>query len=144
MWDVDNANNWNISSLKTFLNGDYLNSIDSTSYQYIDLNHSWNLGSVTNDNSLWTRLSLYNLERGIVLASTEGSEATWEGAKNSWLCNDDNKWQWTMMLSSDSASLVLYVGYGNVFGAFVNSEFCFVSSTLYLKSNVKIVDGLGT
>ena len=53
-WDSSNSNNWaSLSSLNTYLNGDYYNSLNSASKSQIVL-HTWKIGPVTNDNGCLT------------------------------------------------------------------------------------------
>lgn len=71
-------NDWQQSTLQKTLNTTYLNSIDTISKGYIDVNHNWNLGGISSTKSDWTRKNLYNLERDEIVY--EGRPTTWTGA----------------------------------------------------------------
>ena len=84
VWDQDDSNNWNVSTLQKELNETYLSTIqtnNATHYSYIDLTHSWEIGAVTWDEGYdSTRNQLYNLERANTPAGSTGATATWQGA----------------------------------------------------------------
>ena len=80
-WHVDGENDWTSSIAQTTLNGTYLSSIqtnDSTSYSYIDLDHVWNLGGLPEDTDTFTRANIYGFERGTTVY--EGRFDIWKGA----------------------------------------------------------------
>ena len=62
-WASNHSNNWNNSSLKSYLNGDYYNSIDST-YKNMILEETYYLGAKnTNINFPLTASDYYDVER---------------------------------------------------------------------------------
>ena len=62
-WDSGENNNWNNSSLKTYLNGDYYNSIDSVSREMISA-ETFHLGGPGDDNEkTLTASGYYDVER---------------------------------------------------------------------------------
>lgn len=66
-----------------------------------------------------------------------------ECAKNSWLYVE-KKWQWTLTSRSNQSGVVLGVGsFGGVGGSYVIYDNV-ARPVLYLKSDTKIVGGLGT
>ena len=48
-WDLDGSNVWETSSIKTYLNGEYLSSI--TTNQDKIVSHTWSIGGITRNNS---------------------------------------------------------------------------------------------
>ncbi len=68
--------NWDLSSLKTYLNGTYYNSLTEESKQMIS-SSLWNLGAGSLSNYNQTPRNMYNLERG--RTTYNGSPATWVG-----------------------------------------------------------------
>ena len=60
-WDTSNSNNWNITSLKSYLNGDYYNSIDST-YRNMISEETYYLGGI--GTTVIIPSAAYDLERG--------------------------------------------------------------------------------
>ena len=62
-WASNDSNNWNNSSLKSYLNGDYYNSIDGT-YKNMISEETYYLGGATQDNyQTLTASGYYNAER---------------------------------------------------------------------------------
>ncbi len=62
-WDTSNSNNWNNASLKTYLNGEYYNSIEATSKNMISA-ETYYLGGPTSSNyQTLTASGYYNAER---------------------------------------------------------------------------------
>ena len=62
-WASNNSNNWNNSSLKSYLNGEYYNSIDGT-YKNMISEETYYLGGATNSNqATLTSSGYYNAER---------------------------------------------------------------------------------
>ena len=85
VWDSNNSNNWETASLQLALNNTtdgYIKTIqtnDSKSYGYIDLEHVWNVGGHDSScSTTGTRSSFYNAERGTKVYS--GRPTTWTGA----------------------------------------------------------------
>ena len=60
-WDTSNSNNWDITSLKSYLNEDYYNGIDIT-YRNMILEETYHLGGI--GTTVITTSTAYNLERG--------------------------------------------------------------------------------
>ncbi len=62
-WASDDSNNWDNSSLKSYLNGDYYNSIDET-YRNMISEETYYLGGATDSNyETLTASGYYNAER---------------------------------------------------------------------------------
>ena len=62
-WASNNSNNWNNASLKSYLNGEYYNSIDGT-YRNMISEETYYLGGSTNSNrTTLTASGYYNAER---------------------------------------------------------------------------------
>ena len=62
-WNSSSSNNWNNASLKTYLNGEYYNSIESTSKEMIS-EETYYLGGATSSNrETLTASGYYNAER---------------------------------------------------------------------------------
>ena len=72
-WSDDNTNNWSLKPMQTYLNGDYLNSIDSDDRIKID-NYTWKLGGASSF-ELTTQM-FYDAERGEVVQSNNPTEWT--------------------------------------------------------------------
>ncbi len=173
-WDESNSNNWATATLQKNLNEIFLSNISETDRNYIDKNHIWNLGGAENDKVNWTREKLYQWERrtdaynerpttwegaiGLLYPSDFGYSTSsqmecikksmnfdWvdpDYIKNSWLVSD--LWYWTITPLKDNTGLLLYF---NSEG-FIEHHFAFYNDstlpTLYLKSNVNIINGTGT
>ena len=77
-WDSSNVNNWSQASLQEYLNGDYYNSIDSTSQSLIGDTY-WNLGGTANYTSATNGLAshFYGYERGTIVYN--GRPTYWIG-----------------------------------------------------------------
>ena len=168
-WDADYSSNWYTSSLKTYLNDEYYNSINSASKPLTE-NVWWHLGG---QNTPYVPAStFYDAERGETVPS--GHPKTDEGhiglmypsdygyaipeascARDIILSNYydngcyDQNWlflengQWTITpIPSDSES-VWYVCISGVTDSLVSSEYA-VHPSLYLKSNTIIISGDGT
>ncbi len=74
-WDSGNVNDWTLASLQEYLNGDYYNSIDSTSQSLIGDTY-WNLGGMrSSSNGLASHF--YKNERGTMVHS--GRPTYWIG-----------------------------------------------------------------
>ena len=68
-------NNWSTSSLQTYLNGEYYNTIDSNDQSKIDT-YTWKLGGSSSDTDATAQM-FYERERGTYV--TEGYPTEWEG-----------------------------------------------------------------
>ena len=85
-WDSNGSNNWATASLQLALNNTtdgYIKTIqtnDSTSYSYIDLEHVWNIGGYDYSYSTTgTRSAFYSAERSETISSVMTSHL-WTGA----------------------------------------------------------------
>ena len=169
-WDSAGTNNWTNSSLKTYLNGDYLSSITTSS---LIGDAIWDIRGPSN-NSLYAN-DYYNVERTTGTAPSSTTAVTWPGKialmylsdymyagdlisckyAGSSLSSDtancrDKSWlrsttmtQWTLLPYSINTSAVLFV---NARGGVLGNKSTlsnYVRPVLYLNSNVKIVDGTG-
>lgn len=78
VWDSGNVNDWSSASLQLYLNGEYYNSLDSTSKSLIG-NTYWNLGGITSYTSSSNGLAshFYGYERGTTVYS--GRPTYWVG-----------------------------------------------------------------
>ena len=75
-WASNGGNNWNDSSLKTYLNGTYYNSINST-YQAMISEETYYLGGVTSSNyKTLTASGYYNAERSNTVYSGNPTSTT--------------------------------------------------------------------
>ena len=188
-WDDDSdgsySNNWATASLQLALNNTtdgYIKTIqtnDPTSYNYIDLNHVWNIGATSH--SSITRSEFYTAERSETPAKAEGSLATWTGAiglispsdygyassgdattcndakmanwyygtgktecaEKSWLYNSSYN-EWTLTPRSIYSDDPFFVSSNGSISR--NSVYLTLATSpvLFLKSDTKIVGGLGT
>ena len=77
-WDSASTNNWTSASLQTYLNGEYYNSLDSTSQSLIGDTY-WNLGGTASYTSASNGLAshFYGYERGTTVYS--GRPTGWVG-----------------------------------------------------------------
>ena len=77
-WDSGNANDWSKASLQTYLNGEYYNSLDSTSKSLIGDTY-WNLGGTASYTSSSNGLAshFYGYEKGTTVYS--GRPTYWIG-----------------------------------------------------------------
>ena len=77
-WDSGDANDWSKASLQTYLNGEYYNSLDSTSKSLIGDTY-WNLGGTASYTSSSNGLAshFYGYERGTTVYS--GRPTYWVG-----------------------------------------------------------------
>ena len=171
-WASNNKNNWNNASLKSYLNGEYYNSIDGT-YKNMISEETYYLGGATsiNDDTL-TASGYYNAERdssqvysgnpvstkqyiGLMYPSDYGyaagssclSTALWEyvsSCKNSdYLFSGVNEW-----LQAPDASHSNYAAYlissGFVGANNIVSDSIAVRPVLYLTSETQITGGDGS
>ena len=170
-WDSDTINDWNTSSLKAYLNGDYYNSLNQASQSLIE-EVTWKLGGYADYNTTTSSLA-YTAERGTTVYSgrpkvgtgyiglmyasdygyavlnTSCSRDTILYSYNSDGCYNQN-WlylgshQWTITpLSSYSDYVWSVTCFGNVYD-YGASDGLGVRPSLYLKSNTTIISGDGS
>ncbi|MDD4795766.1 MAG: DUF6273 domain-containing protein, partial [Bacilli bacterium] len=73
-WDSNYTNDWNNSSLKAYLNGDYYNNLNQVSKSLIE-NVTWKLGGYDDRNTTTSSLA-YTAERGTTVLSGRPTEGT--------------------------------------------------------------------
>lgn len=171
-WASNGKNNWNNSDLKSYLNGEYYNSIESTSRNMISTNETFYLGGSTSSNyKTLTASGYYDAERsgtvysgnpttttqsiGLMYPSDYGYAAG-SSCLSTALYNYDSSCknsdylfsgvsEWLQAPSASHSSLAAFLdGTG-----YVNSNDSVTYSTavrpvLYLKSDVKITGGDGS
>ena len=171
-WDSNGKNNWNNASLKSYLNKDYYNSIDST-YKNMISEETYYLGGATSSNrNTLTASGYYNAERdssqvysgnpasttqyiGLMYPSDYGYAAGSSclsialynydsSCKNSdYLFSGVNEWLQAPCASfSNSAAYLYYNGYVNA-SVFVTNSTA-VRPVLYLTSETQITGGDGS
>lgn len=169
-----NYNNWEDSTLQTYLNGTYYNSLNST-YKNMISEETFYLGGATNSNyQTLTASGYYNAERdssqvysgnpgsttqniGLMYPSDYGyaaGENCLSTALNSYssscrntdyLFNRKSEWLQAPYASlSNSAAFLYSTGFVYGSGLYVNSGSSAVRPVLYLNSNVQITDGIGS
>ncbi len=172
-WAPNNSNNWNNSDLKSYLNGDYYNSIDGT-YKNMISEETYYLGGATFGNyTTLTASGYYNAERdssqvysgnpasttqkiGLMYPSDYGYAAgssclstalyNYDGCTNSdYLYNlYSGVFEWLQApFAGDRSVAALLDGPGSVLGDSVPNSFA-VRPVLYLNSNVQITGGDGS
>ena len=168
-WDTSNSNNWNITSLKSYLNENYYNSINNT-YKNMILEEIYYLGGM--DTTVITSATAYDLERGnnvyadnptstkqhigLMYPSDYGYAAgssclsiTIDNYSNSCKDNDylyigANEWLQTPSNRLSGVAMIIS-NLGNVGNSFnvINMKNV-VRPTAYLKSEIKITGGDGS
>ena len=96
-WDTAEKNDWTTSTLKTYLNTDYYNSLQTTAKSMID-EAKYYLGAVSYNSGFGTTEKIYGEERGTTVCGA---------------CNGDESkliWQWNVGLMYPSDE---YMVYGN-------------------------------
>ena len=171
-WASDDSNNWDNSSLKSYLNGDYYNSIDET-YRNMISEETYYLGGATDSNyETLTASGYYNAERdssqvysgnpasttqkiGLMYPSDYGyaagssclSTALYNydgGCKNSdYLYSGEYEWLQAPYASDSSFAAHLHSA-GSVFGSDSVTNSFAVRPVLYLNTNVEITGGDGS
>ncbi len=165
-WDSNNTNNWQTSTLKNTLNSTYLNSLGEWS-NLIEANTTWYLGGASTNQA--TPKQFYGYERGttvysgrptsditaigLMYPSDYGYAASpdyWAITLNSYNSATSANWlylgsdEWTITPNSSYSDLVFYVsGSGYLSSSYANYGYA-VRPVFYLKSNVALVDGVGT
>ncbi len=165
-WDSNNTNNWQTSTLKNTLNSTYLNSLGEWS-NLIEANTTWYLGGASTKQA--TPKQFYGYERGttvynsnpvsdigaigLMYPSDYGYAASpdyWATTLNSYNSATSANW---LYLGSDERTITPYSSNGvpvfivnnrgnlNDYYAYVGLA---VRPVFYLKSNVALVDGVGS
>ena len=172
-WASNGGNNWNDSSLKTYLNGTYYNSINST-YQAMISEETYYLGGVTSSNyKTLTASGYYNAERSNTVYSGNPTSTTQHiglmypsdygyaagssclsmalynydsSCKNSdYLSIGVTEWLQAPSASDSYLAADLYIhGYVRGTGSMVNYYSSAVRPVLYLNTDVQITDGDGS
>ncbi len=168
-WDSGDVNDWVNSSLNTYLNNDFYNTIPA-SYQSMIMETTWNLGSTsdyrmtakehltaeksnTSYNNLYATTTVENI--GLMYPSDYGYAAysiawttdlydykTYNIPANNWMFLGSNCWTISHRASTSSSSW--YVNYS---GYAINNEVGFgyvVLPVMYLSSSTKILGGTGS
>ena len=171
-WASTGSNNWNNASLKSYLNGDYYNSIDGT-YKNMISEETYYLGGATFSNyRTLTASGYYNAERdssqvysgnpasttqkiGLMYPSDYGyaagssclSTALFDysdGCKNSdYLYSGKYEWLQAPYASASSGTAFLR-STGYVFNGYSVTDSYAVRPVLYLNTNVQITGGDGS
>ena len=165
-WDSNNINNWQTSPLKNTLNSTYLNSLGEWS-NLIEANTTWYLGGASTNQA--TPKQFYGYERGttvysgrptsdvgaigLMYPSDYGYAASpdyWATTLSSYNSATSANWlylgsdEWTITPRSSDSSFVFYVyNYGSLLSYIANYGNA-VRPVFYLKSNVALVDGVGS
>lgn len=154
--ETNGYNDWGQATLQNELNTTYLSSIktnDIKSYNYIDLDHVWNIGGLASYSSA-TAAELYNAERSETISSVMTSHL-WTGAiglaypsdykyNGSWLrSSNSSSAHWTMTPNTSGTSGVLMVLPTGAINNASASGTTAATPVLYLKEKVIIVDGTG-
>ena len=173
-WDSNGKNEWSTATLNTYLNGDYVNGLISSSQLMVD-DALWELGGTSSFSGLYAN-NYYTFERDKTIYSGRSTEwigkialmypsdymyagdlskcsktgDSWKSdvtncRDTSWLRDINNDIQWTISPSSNSFQ-VFYIGVsGEVhFSYFGVTTSRVIRPVLYLKSTVAIIDGEGT
>ena len=173
-WNSSSSNNWNNASLKTYLNGDYYNNIETTSKNMISEETYYLGGPTTSNYTPLTASGYYNAERdssqvysgnpasttqhiGLMYPSDYGyaagerclSTALYDydsSCKNSdYLFSGGDEWlQAPSASNSINAAVLLTTGRVYGYGYYAEYGSSAVRPVLYLNSNVKIIGGDGS
>ena len=166
-WHSTSSNNWNSASLKSYLNGEYYNSIDDT-YTKMISEETYYLGGPTSSNlQTLTASGYYNAERssgnpasttqyiGLMYPSDYGyaagssclSTALYDydgGCKNSdYLFSRATEWLQAPSASSIHTAIALHRTGSASTGAGVNYSYA-IRPVLYLTSETQITGGDGS
>lgn len=171
-WNSSSSNNWNNASLKTYLNGDYYNSIDSTSRNMVSPSIYYLGGTRYPDFIELTASDYYNAERdssqvyrgnpasttqniGLMYPSDYGYAAGSSCLSTALYQYYNNKCsgylysgvgEWLQAPTADSSNSVYFLdstGFVDGWGVNVSNSYS-VRPVLYLNSNVKITGGDGS
>ncbi len=171
-WASNDSNNWNNSSLKSYLNGDYYNSIDGT-YKNMISEETYYLGGATFSNyQTLTASGYYNAERDSTQVYTGNPASTTQyiglmypsdygyAAGSSCLstalfsysssCKNSDYlfsgvFEWLQAPYASNSYRAAYLNGSGVVGSYYNvSNSGAVRPVLYLNTNVKIIGGIGT
>ncbi|MBS7020850.1 MAG: type II secretion system protein [Firmicutes bacterium] len=170
-WSDTNTNHWNTSSLKTYLNGEYYNSLSQTSKSQIEAS-TFYLGGHTQADGMYAR-TMYEKERGTTVYSgnptttiqniglmypSDYGYAARSSCSKDLLnyhrdinCSTDGNWlftgtyQWLQTPRSDNGAYVFLVfTYGIINGENYVADYHAVRPVVHLKSSVGITGGDGT
>ena len=164
-WDSSNNNNWaRPSSLNTYLNGDYYNSLNSTAKNQI-VSHTWKIGPVTNDNGCltdnvnsegdirWTgKVGLATVSEYLRSSSNVGmcrtfalnNDNTGTCANSNWMVNSSYNYWWTLSSYAGFSGSVFFVNsYGGISDFGANYAYTAVRPVVYLSSSITL-SGSGT
>ena len=164
-WDSSNNNNWaRPSSLNTYLNGDYYNSLNSTAKNQI-VSHTWKIGPVTNDNGCltdnvnsegdirWTgKVGLATVSEYLRSSSNVGmcrtfalnNDNTGTCANSNWMVNSSYNYWWTLSSYAGISSGVFRVfSNGNIYDGNASNTNNAVRPVVYLSSSITL-SGSGT
>ena len=164
-WDSSNNNDWaRPSSLNTYLNDDYYNSLNSTAKNQIVL-HTWKIGPVTNDNGCltdnvnsegdirWTgkvglaTVSEYlrsNSNVGVCRTFALNNDNTGTCANSNWMVNSSYNYWWTLSSYAGFSSGVFRVfSNGNIYDGNASNTNNAVRPVVYLSSSITL-SGSGT
>ena len=168
IWDANGNNNWaRPSTLNTYLNGDYYNSLNSTAKSQI-VAKDWGIGAVAvDDNNMANTISDENSKKwngkvALVTVSEyirnnsnkskcgavnqmnffNNNHYTDECLQTGWMYYSSSSW-WTLTPFEDDDAFYVYNGDGYIAAAYTfNSNVVFPA--LYLSSDVKITGGDGS
>ncbi len=173
VWNSNNTNNWQTSTLKNTLNSTYLNSLGEWS-NLIEANTTWYLGGSSTEQA--TPKQFYGYERGstvysgrptsdvgaigLMYPSDYGYAASpdyWSysfysdsGASYDYRAAINLNWlylgssEWTITPRSSNSYSVFFVSYSGHLASNLASLGIAVRPVFYLKSNVALVDGVGS
>ena len=163
-FDSDNSNAWETSDIKTYLNGEYLESITTNKDKIVS--HTWSIGGVTSNNSdLAGQIASENGTQsqsasvGMITASeylrantnTEQCGNMKINNTNRTICLTTN-WMynivpsggylWTLSPNASVSSYVIFVNGSSSYGGFVTSSTAYtsrgVSPAVYLSSDITL------
>ena len=171
VWNSTNDNTWTSSSLYTYLNGTYLNSLNANVASDYMLNAQWNIGKAAYNSSA---PNFYNAERGTKsTASYVGlyspsdygfaTSATSDSTRSTCINNDlssanitatcyDNNWlfhgtdyQWTITAGTQGNNRAIRItNVGKTNQVTVRQNPYNYKPVVYLKSTIKIKGGIGS
>ena len=161
-YNTNRVNGWKNASLNTLLNEEYYSTISSKKFI---ANVSWNIGNVNSSNI--SALESYNQERtndiwngkiGLIYPSDYGYASTDTQCRkmiehngstttycknNNWLHIDQTYWSITSSSKNITHAIRIASGSG-IYNDNVTSDFVSTRPTLFLKSNVQILEGDGS
>ena len=163
-WDSSNNNNWaRPSSLNTYLNGGYYNSLNSTAKNQI-VSHTWKIGPVTNVNGCltdnvnsegdirWTgKVGLATVSEYLRSSSNVGMCRTFAlnndnyntCANSNWMVNSSYDYWWTLSSRAGSNYVFNVSSYGDISDSPARTTTPAVLPVVYLSSSITL-SGSGT